>query len=125
MIQVGYTSSSLHNSSSFQSSSLESEFIANKFEILKFRNLDTGPDTTNLSALSSHNFSVSNSCTMEADCEEHSLNSSSTSNTNGLDLTQVLSVLSNQISTLDRSFKHNFGKMNKKCFKKMKISKSM
>jgi hypothetical protein len=116
MIQVGYTSSSLQSSSSFQSSSLESEFIANKFEILKFRNLDTGPDTTNLSALSSHNFSVSNSCTMEADCEERSPNSSSTANTNGVDLMQVLSVLSNQISTLDRSIQAQLWENESKMF---------
>ena len=50
--------------------------------------------------LCTHNISVSNPITMEADCKDHQTKSST------VDLTDILGALSSQISSLDRSIQN-------------------
>jgi hypothetical protein len=89
----------LHTSSS--SPSLVVETSSEFFEILKFQTYDTRQCSINNSQFSPHISSVSNCGMMEEDCED---NHSDVSNTpSPVALTSILSALSNQIATLDRS----------------------
>jgi len=77
--------------------SLNFEIPTNNFEISKFENFDTGQMSMDVCHLCTHNISVSNPITMEADCKDHQTKSST------VDLTDILGALSSQISSLDRS----------------------
>jgi hypothetical protein len=80
--------------------SLNFEIPTNNFEISKFENFDTGQMSMDVCHLCTHNISVSNPITMEADCKDHQTKSST------VDLTDILGALSSQISSLDRSIQN-------------------